>query len=162
MQQAVLRFIPFIWRINCKVIVEPSKNLLTSKSNFINIITLAVNIIIISIYLRIVTFASSIIITDSVIRHNSGNWRWKRSSPALSKLRNSHVSSCTIFHINANTIVIFQKQNLYIFNKTKETFHQLIELIISKYKIILYHVCSRRVLIGIFFILPILLRSLHP
>jgi hypothetical protein len=35
-------------------------------------------------------------------------------------------------------------------------------LIISKYKIILYHVCSRRVLIGIFFILPILLRSLHP
>ena len=109
MQQTVLRFVPFIRRTNCEVIVKPSKDLLTSEANIIHIFALAVNIIVISIDLRIVTFASSIIIADSVIGHNRGNWRWKCSRPTLSKLRNCHESSCAIFHINAHAIVIFEK-----------------------------------------------------
>lgn len=71
MEQAVLCLVPFIRRTNCEVIVEPSKDLLTSEANIIHIFALTVNIIVIGIDLRIVTFARRIIITDCVIWHNS-------------------------------------------------------------------------------------------
>lgn len=60
-------------------------------------------------WLRVESMARDIVITDGIVGGNS-RYRWGvRGNPPVSHLRYAEESSRTVFHVNSNTVMIFEQ-----------------------------------------------------
>jgi len=74
MKKTILSFVPLIGRSHCKVVVKPTQYLLSIKRGLV-IYRTKIPIFVKCVDLRIVAFASVIIVANGVIGSDCGDWR---------------------------------------------------------------------------------------